>query len=96
MNAGEKRRLVAAVRGGLSGFATVPGAPSEDGVRVFALPIMVIGQRYTVVSYISSADVKTLQSVPLPKDAPQLPPGIPCVNPTVNGFTVSSKVAKKK
>lgn len=28
--------------------------------------------------------------------APQLPPGIPCVNPTVNGFTVSSKVAKKK
>src|SRR5437763_388730 len=45
----ERRRLVAAIRGGLKGFATIPGAPGEDGVRVIALPITVIGQRYTVV-----------------------------------------------
>jgi transglutaminase-like putative cysteine protease len=32
------------------------------------------GDRYTVTSYISSADVQTLQSVPLPKDAPVVPP----------------------
>src|SRR5258706_10354141 len=44
MNAGERRRLVAAVRGGLNGFATIPGAPGEEGVRVFALPITVIRQ----------------------------------------------------
>src|SRR5437764_1176161 len=49
MNAVERRRLVAEVRRGLNGFATIPGAPGEDGVRVFALPITVIGQRYTVV-----------------------------------------------
>jgi len=37
------------VRGGLNGFATILGARGEDGVRVFALPITVIGQRHTVV-----------------------------------------------
>lgn len=31
------------------------------------------GDRYTVTSYISSADVQTLRSVPLPRDAPVFP-----------------------
>ncbi len=34
---------------------------------------LVAGEHYTVVSYISSADEKTLRTVPFPKDAPQLP-----------------------
>jgi len=33
-----------------------------------------VGTKYTVTSYISSADVKTLQAVPMPKDAPHYPP----------------------
>ncbi len=32
------------------------------------------GEHYTVQSYSSSADVKTLESVPMPSTAPQLPP----------------------
>jgi transglutaminase-like putative cysteine protease len=36
---------------------------------------LVAGDRYTVNSYVSSADVQTLESVPLPSQAPTLPPG---------------------
>lgn len=32
------------------------------------------GDVYTVVSYVSNADIQTLKTVPLPKDAPTLPP----------------------
>jgi len=32
------------------------------------------GDRYNVISYVSSADVKTLETVPFPKDAPVIPP----------------------
>lgn len=32
------------------------------------------GDVYTVVSYVSSADLKSLRSVPMPRDAPTLPP----------------------
>ncbi len=32
------------------------------------------GQKYTVYSYVSTAPVESLESVPLPADAPQLPP----------------------
>ncbi len=31
------------------------------------------GDHYTVLSYVSAADIKTLRSVPLPADSPQLP-----------------------
>lgn len=33
------------------------------------------GDVYTVVSYVSNADVQTLKTVPMPADAPTLPPG---------------------
>ncbi len=32
------------------------------------------GEHYTVISYVSSADVKTLRTVPLPTNSPQFPP----------------------
>jgi len=32
------------------------------------------GERYTVTSYVSSADIQTLRRVPLPEDSPPLPP----------------------
>lgn len=34
------------------------------------------GQTYTITSYVSSADETTLRTVPLPKDAPVIPPSV--------------------
>jgi len=36
---------------------------------------LVAGQSYTITSSVSSADVQTLRTVPMPKDAPQFPSG---------------------
>jgi transglutaminase-like putative cysteine protease len=42
------------------------------------------GMQYTVTSLVSSADVQTLRSVPMPTDAPQYPPDYPgSIPPTV-------------
>jgi hypothetical protein len=50
------------------------------------------GVFYRATAVAASASAPTLCAAL----AAQLPPGLPCVNPTLNGFTASSKAAKKK
>jgi two-component system OmpR family sensor kinase len=45
----EQQELAAAVRRGLRGFGTIPGGPDRDGIRLFAMPVTVMGQRYLIV-----------------------------------------------
>ncbi|HXA19600.1 MAG TPA: ATP-binding protein [Thermoanaerobaculia bacterium] len=44
-----KKRIEAFVRAGGNGFYTIPGGAENDGVRIIATPINVVGTRYTVV-----------------------------------------------
>jgi len=44
----ERQRLAAAVRGGTGGFLTLPGGRENDGIRVFILPVRVIGQPFAI------------------------------------------------
>ncbi|MEO8035660.1 MAG: HAMP domain-containing sensor histidine kinase, partial [Acidobacteriota bacterium] len=49
LGAADLRSLENAVRGGVKGFATIPGGPEGDGVRIFAMPVQFVGQAYVVV-----------------------------------------------
>jgi signal transduction histidine kinase len=44
----EQQRLAAAVRGGISRFMTLPGGKEDDGIRVFIMPVRVIGQPFAI------------------------------------------------
>jgi two-component system OmpR family sensor kinase len=54
----ERRRLAALVRSGAEGFMTLEGGPENDGLRVYLLPIDVLGQRY-VIAVAQSLDEQT-------------------------------------
>jgi len=44
----EQQRLSAAIRRGARGFITLPGGSENDGVRVFVMPVRVIGQPFVI------------------------------------------------
>jgi heavy metal sensor kinase len=48
-SATERDRISAFVRGGATGFRTIPGGASGQGIRVVGAPIDVMGRRYTAV-----------------------------------------------
>lgn len=45
----ERERIAAIVRHGETGFRTVPGGKAGDGIRFVAVPVEVMGQKYTTV-----------------------------------------------
>jgi two-component system OmpR family sensor kinase len=45
----EQQRIAEGVRHGMRGLVTIPGGPENDGIRLFLLPVSVMGQRYLVV-----------------------------------------------
>lgn len=44
------QRLAAAIRGGARGFTTISGGPENDGIRIFAMPATIVGQRYVIAA----------------------------------------------
>src|SRR5258706_13537152 len=49
IGAEERKRIEAFVRAGGRGLHTIPGGDEDDGVRIIATPINVVGTQYTVV-----------------------------------------------
>jgi heavy metal sensor kinase len=49
MGTAERLRLAARVRQGFHGFLTMDGGKEDDGIRIVAVPIIVVGNRYTAV-----------------------------------------------
>jgi two-component system OmpR family sensor kinase len=47
---GEQRQMARAVRSGARGFTTLEGGPESDGLRLFLLPVEVLGQRYVIAA----------------------------------------------
>ncbi|HEX9160128.1 MAG TPA: ATP-binding protein, partial [Thermoanaerobaculia bacterium] len=46
----DRQRIAENVRGGLTGYTTLPGGRDADGVRVFSTPMNVLGMTYIVVA----------------------------------------------
>lgn len=44
----EQQRISSAVRSGADGYLTIAGGPEDDGIRVFLLPVAVLGQRFVI------------------------------------------------
>ena len=49
LTAGDRATIANAVKSGFNGFRTLKGGGEDDGIRVFAVPIDVVGRRYTAV-----------------------------------------------